>query len=294
MKEDRTCGRCGKEFRYPSLLVRHNARKTPCVPVVGHPTAERPCVCPDCGRSFTLPSNLSHHRKLHCHGAKARATEPETELEVRMAALEARLGAKLDATLAELQAKPASAPVAVVTAGRDQIQSIDQSQNVHVHHHAAPPVSINVWGCEDTSHLKERLGQLLDSLRSGTTGKAVIAGVVGLIYSDPENPQNMTAYIPNKRDNIPHVRTEVGWEPRPEGEVYPAMVDRACNELQLKQDFELGYTPEGLVQLEARSEHVKSAFDAEKEAKAPKEAASFMRPVLQANKAHVQSLVKGK
>ena len=65
------------------------------------------------------------------------------------------------------------------------------------------------------------------------------------------------------------------------------MVDRACTELQLKQDFELGYTPAGLTQLEARSMHVSSAFKAETDAKYAKTAVGLLRPLLQANKAHV-------
>ena len=96
----------------------------------------------------------------------------------------------------------------------------------------------------------------------------------------------MTVHIPNKRDNVPHVRTPAGWEPRTEAEVYPRMVDRACDELQQKQDFELGTTPEGLRQLETRSALVSAAFKAEQHVKQLKNSAPLIRPALYGNKAH--------
>ena len=134
------------------------------------------------------------------------------------------------------------------------------------------------------------LGAILDALPRDTSGSAVIASAVRAVYGDPSYPQNMTVHIPNKRDNVPHIRTENGWEPRSEAELYPRMVDRACDELQQKQDFELGTTLTGLRQLETRSALVSAAFASEQEAKYLKNSATLIRPVLYANKPHIQRL----
>jgi len=163
---------------------------------------------------------------------------------------------------------------------------VDNSINIDTSSH----IHINLWGSEDTSDFKERLGAMLDSLPAGASGKQVLARVMSMIWADPSRPQNLTAFIPNVRDNIPHVRTEGGWEPRPEADVYPEMVRRACTELERKQDFELGYTPEGLEQLTRRGQHVRAAFDSEPSTLLPKEAASLIRPLLLASRLHLERM----
>jgi hypothetical protein len=158
--------------------------------------------------------------------------------------------------------------------------------NVQINHAPPPAIHLHNFGEEDTRHLMDVLGAILDALPHDTPGEAVIASAVRAVYSDPAHPQNMTVHIPNKRDNVPHVRTPAGWEPRTEAEVYPRMVDRACDELQQKQDFELGTTPEGLRQLETRSALVSAAFKAEQHVKQLKNSAPLIRPALYGNKAH--------
>jgi hypothetical protein len=177
-----------------------------------------------------------------------------------------------------------SAPPSLTVDDRSTTVQAD-TINVQINNHVHPSHSfIHNFGEEDTRHLKDVLGAILDAMPHGTPGKAVIASAVRAVYSDPAHPQNMTVHIPNKRDNVPHIRTPTGWEPRTEAELYPRMVDRACDELQQKQDFELGITPEGLRQLETRSVHVSAAFKAEPEAKQLKNSASLIRPALYANK----------
>jgi hypothetical protein len=166
----------------------------------------------------------------------------------------------------------------------------DNTVNVQIVHPPPPHPFVHNFGEEDTRHLKDVLGAILDAMPHGTPGKAVIASAVRAVYSDPTYPQNMTVHIPNKRDNVPHIRTPTGWEPRTEAELYPRMVDRACDELQQKQDFELGTTPEGLRQLETRSALVSAAFKDEPEAKHLKNSAALIRPALYSNKTHVREL----
>jgi hypothetical protein len=230
--------------------------------------AEKQYVC-GCGGRFSWRQSLYFHKKT--------CTAPSLELvemQEKVANLEKALAG------ATLTPSPPTQPVVATAAPPTIVDNRDQSHTVHFH----GPVQINLHGKEDTTHLKEMLGQLLDSLPPKTDGKVILTKVAKMIYADPEHPQNVTTYIPNKRDNIPHVWTASGWEPRSEAEIYPAMVNRACDELQLKQEFELGYTPDGLVQLGVRSSHVRAAFDAETEAKDLKEAAHMFRPMLQGNK----------
>lgn len=146
-----------------------------------------------------------------------------------------------------------------------------------------PQEPIHNFGEEDTSAYVGVLGALLDILPKGTAGDAVIAGVFRLIWNNPDFPQNRTIQLLNKRDGVPHVKTPRGWEPRSEAEVIPRMIDRACDELDTKQDHSLGLTPSGLKKLHARSEHVSAAFKVEAALKAPenrKIAREMIRPVL--------------
>jgi hypothetical protein len=184
---------------------------------------------------------------------------------------------------------PAAAPPVQDHSTNVQAETV----NVQINHPiSAPVIHLHNFGEEDTRHLKDVLGAILDALPHGTPGTAVIASAVRAVYSDPTYPQNMTVHIPNKRDNVPHVRTPAGWEPRTEAEIYPRMVDRACDELQQKQDFVLGETPEGLRQLEVRSALVTAAFKSEQEAKLLKNSAPLIRPALYSNKTHTSSITQ--
>jgi hypothetical protein len=210
----------------------------------------------------------------------------------------------LQAEVAALKESASSALVPVAAAPVAPTSTVDDHSttttttvkadtvNVQINHAPpAAPIIFHNFGEEDTRHLKDVLGAILDALPHGTPGKAVIASAVRAVYSDPTYPQNMTVHIPNKRDNVPHIRTPTGWEPRTEAELYPRMVDRACDELQQKQDFELGTTPEGLRQLETRSALVSAAFKDEPDAKQLKNSAPLIRPALYSNKAHVLATV---
>lgn len=133
----------------------------------------------------------------------------------------------------------------------------------HVHQHAAPaaaPVTINIFGEENTEHITpETLGHILDSFPEGAPdGQRVIVTVVRHIYGDPRHPENLTCYTPNQKKDLVLVRGEAGWESRTSGEVFPAMLARACTELNDKQDY---YAEPGL--LDERSKQVKAAFNYE-------------------------------
>lgn len=70
----RTCTRCGKTFSLPSVLRKHQARKTPCDPVLEADQdvlekARKPYACSHCGRRFTTAPARCRHQKEACRAA---------------------------------------------------------------------------------------------------------------------------------------------------------------------------------------------------------------------------------
>ena len=293
---DRTCSTCGAAFQFPSGLKRHAARKTPCGPTFQKKTqdrAEKSFPCSHCGRVFGHASNLSEHKKKSCPALRAKPAGPEKPEPPVNAALEK----KIEAIRQELLALR-TAVVPVVQDNRDQSVGTMNVQVAVINggqgaaRGAAPEV--HNFGEEDTSAYVEVLGQLLDILPKGTAGDAVIAGVMRLIWNNPEFPENRTIQMLNKRDGVPHVKTPNGWEPRSEAEVIPCMIDRACDELCSKQDHNLGLTPSGLKKLNDRSEHVSAAFKVEAALKSPenrKLARQMIRPALYGSGARARPIM---
>jgi hypothetical protein len=94
---DRKCQRCGKTFQLPYLLQRHQARKTPCEPILDTPReaggdpAHR---CKYCGRAFASKQSAYRHMRQSC---KIANTDEGMEklmdhtLQKQMAEMEARM-----------------------------------------------------------------------------------------------------------------------------------------------------------------------------------------------------------
>jgi hypothetical protein len=59
-----------------------------------------------------------------------------------------------------------------------------------------------------------------------------------LIYSNPDHPENITCYIPNKRDGTALVHGARGWEIRPVPLVIPPMTQNSVGLLFDNQPFE--------------------------------------------------------
>lgn len=284
---DRTCSICGRIFDYPCRLKRHQTAKTSCKTPKLEET-KLSLKCKTCGQTFTTRSAHSRHINHRCKAAGKDEELPSevSLLRAELAAIKVQLGQI--APVASTNGRPSAfgAVSAAVLHHTDNSSHTDNSVradtlNVQMNVHL-PSTEVRNFGEEDTTHLKKALGRLLDSLPKGTLGEAVVAGVIRSIWNDPEHPQNMTIHIPNKRDNVPHVKTPFGWQPRSEAEVYPRILGRACTELQDNQEHELGLTPSGLRRLHDRSEHVTAAFEVEKRLKdqAVKHIATLVRPSL--------------
>ena len=72
---DRTCLQCKKVFRYPSDLLAHGKRKTPCAPIVTKDMLPpklraKPHACRYCGRRYSAGAGLSRHVNKFCRIAK--------------------------------------------------------------------------------------------------------------------------------------------------------------------------------------------------------------------------------
>ena len=68
---DRTCARCGKTFSLPCHLRRHQARQTPCDPIIERPAAGSQKSCDYCGRGFASGVSLYRHVRQSCKVANS-------------------------------------------------------------------------------------------------------------------------------------------------------------------------------------------------------------------------------
>jgi hypothetical protein len=60
------CHYCGKTFRAPSMLKRHQERKTPCVPIIEAKATGKDIFCRHCGRKFASRPSMNRHVKQYC------------------------------------------------------------------------------------------------------------------------------------------------------------------------------------------------------------------------------------
>ena len=65
------CRRCGVDQKYPSVLKRHELRKTPCMPILFYADLSiesqvKAHKCKYCGRTFTTATSMHRHTRTRC------------------------------------------------------------------------------------------------------------------------------------------------------------------------------------------------------------------------------------
>ena len=258
---DRSCERCGKTFKYPAHLRDHLNRKTPCALIIEAPGTDPPRAdrtCRFCGRTFSAYDAMRRHvrqnckiapnskngdagmEKLYAHTLQKQDQEQSAKIERLEAKLEAQT-AQTTEILALLRQKLGPAPAAL-QAGEVAIQGdhaqVDNSKKI----------VINVFGQEKLDHVTaEQVRTILDEcLQSPALPQAADEAVLKaamLVYSDPDRPENLTAYLPNKKTKEALVHTEAGWEVQPTRLVLPPMALKSLDTLFGKQPPEGEYAP---------------------------------------------------
>jgi hypothetical protein len=270
---DRKCDRCGAEFPYPWKLQRHLRRKTPCAPILDRddlapealedPNLDRK-KCRFCGRVFSSYDSMRRHVRTACKIApNARNGDAGMDLlyehtirrqEAENAELRAQLAALTQNVEALTHAMKQTAPVPVtatpgiVNHGSIENALVVQDQRVAVSNH----VTINLFGRESVDHVTpEKIrGVLEESMQLPELPQAAMQAVLKaalLVYSDPDYPENLTCYLPNKRDGSALVHAQDGWEVRPLRIVAPPMAAKSVDLLFDKQPFEDAETFEPLM-----------------------------------------------
>ena len=116
-------------------------------------------------------------------------------------------------------------------------------------------VNINVFGKEAIGHVtSEKIrGVLEESMQLAgrhelpqAAMQAVLKAAM-LVYSDPDYPENLTCYLPNKREGSALVHGQSGWEVRPLQIITPPMAQKSVDILFDKQPFEDAETFEPLL-----------------------------------------------
>lgn len=120
-------------------------------------------------------------------------------------------------------------------------------------------ININVFGQEKLDHVTaERIKAILvECLQRPALPQAADEAVLKaamLVYSDPERPENLTAYLPNKKTNAALAHTSTGWEVQPTKLVLPPMALRSLDTIFGQQPHTDEYAPllKELQQNEAR------------------------------------------
>ena len=174
--------------------------------------------------------------------------------EERMAALEIQ-NAEMRVQNAEILALlRRGATTSTLQAGEVAIQAGDNAQVDN-----SKKIVINVFGQEKLDHVTaERIKTILDECLQRpalpTAADEAVLKTAMLVYSDPGRPENLTAYLPNKKTKDALVHTEAGWEIQPTKLVLPPMALKSIDTLFGKQPHEDEYAPllKELQQNEAR------------------------------------------
>lgn len=134
--------------------------------------------------------------------------------------------------------------------------AIQGNHNVNIVDARRVEVVVNEFGREGLEHVtRGRIRAILEeSLSAGGIPGAAQAAVLKtalLVYSDPEHPENLTCYLPNKKGDeaLVHVARDgrTAWEVQPVPLVLPPMARKSVDALFDRQPFEDAGTFEPLM-----------------------------------------------
>jgi len=168
---DRSCEKCGKEFKYPSYLREHQRRKTPCAKIVARPTEKgKGVICEYCNRAYTTERSLSRHVKEACRIApNARNGEEGLKVlynHVKETQDTSAIVKRLEEGVEELRARLAAAGQQRAEVNAERIEGGVQITHNHI--------ELNIFGGEDVSHLtQDRVRELLDEAQEGGRSEAI-------------------------------------------------------------------------------------------------------------------------
>ncbi len=276
---DRTCTQCGTVFKYPKYLREHQKRQTPCSLVVD-PNELSPLIrgdpdiskkqCRFCGRVLSCYTAMRRHVREHCkvapntkngdegmerlyeHTLLKQNAEQNAKIDQQSAKI-AEQGAQITEILSLLRRQQGAPSSSTLQAGEIALQG----DNAQVDN--SKKIVINVFGREKLDHVTaERIKAILDEcLQRPALPTAVNEAVLKtamLVYSDPDRPENLTAYLPNKKLKDALVHTKDGWEVQPTQLVLPPMALKSIDTIFGRQPPEDEYAPllKELQQNEAR------------------------------------------
>ena len=248
-RADRICSYCGKKFNYPYLLKRHLNGKRKCVPSFAGKTEgdeDKPYECRYCGTRFMDETHMHRHIRDTCKIApnERNGTDGLDRLydlvlaqrdtdETRIASLEGvveTLSARLVNTDIGLGM---NANVVNIQGDNNQVQQTD----------ARTVVNINFFGAEGTNHItKKQIRAVLDRSMENVTlplaAQNAIIETAMIVYSDPEHPENLTCFLPNKKTDDALLYTDRGWDIQPVSIIVPRMAVKSLDALFNKQPYE--------------------------------------------------------
>ncbi len=155
-----------------------------------------------------------------------------TELKAQNAQQSAQI-TEILALLRQGASSSSSAQVAGHVAIQGNQNEVDNSKKIY----------INIFGQEKLDHvtagrIKTILDECLQRPALPTAVDEAVLRTAMLVYSDPSRPENLTAYLPNKKTNDALVHTEAGWEVQPTTLVLPPMAQKSIDTLFEKQPYE--------------------------------------------------------
>lgn len=130
---------------------------------------------------------------------------------------------------------PAVQEVAISAGDHSEIK-VD-NRRIHTQH-----ITINVFGQERLDHITQaQIHRILTGVQAFSlpnAGTQAVLQAAMLAYSDPEHPENLTCYLPNKKLGDALVHGGTGWEIHPVQLVLPPMMQRSVDLLFEKQPRE--------------------------------------------------------